>query len=264
MSSLTLIHPTTTPQPPQIAPNQKQIGRIHSIETCGTVDGPGIRFVIFTQGCPLRCLYCHNPDSRNPQAGKEITVDELISEIAKYRSYMRFSGGGITISGGEPLTQPEFVREICRRCQEIGIHTAIDTSGCASLKIAESVLDYVDLVLLDIKSFNPKTYFKLTNVSLNPTIKIARYLHQIQKPVWIRYVLVPNFTDNLAEIQELAQFLATLSNIEKVQVLPFHKMGEYKWEQLGYDYQLKDTPTPTATQVAKVIDIFSNYGIPVN
>ncbi|HIK12868.1 MAG TPA: pyruvate formate lyase-activating protein [Oscillatoriaceae cyanobacterium M33_DOE_052] len=264
MSYSTLIHPTTTPQNPEIPTNSPLIGTIHSWESCGTVDGPGIRFVIFTQGCPLRCLYCHNPDSRNPKSGRAITVDELISEIGKYRSYMRFSGGGITISGGEPLMQPEFVQEICRRCQEMGIHTAIDTSGCASLKTAASVLDFVDLVLLDIKSFNPKTYFKVTNVSLTPTIKFARYLHAIHKPTWIRYVLVPNLTDNLTDIHELCQFITTLSNIEKVQILPFHKMGEYKWQELEYDYQLKDTLPPTAAQLTEVVEIFKSYDIPVS
>ncbi len=265
MFSPPLITPTTSaPIAPEFCPNFSPIGRIHSVETCGTVDGPGIRFVIFTQGCPLRCLYCHNPDSRNPKSGREITVDELIAEIGKYRSYMRFSGGGVTISGGEPLMQPEFVREICRRCQEMGIHTALDTSGCTSLKTVASVLDFVDLVLLDIKSFNPKTYFKVTNVSLSPTLKFARYLHSIHKPTWIRYVLVPNLTDNLADIHELCQFIATLSNIEKVQILPFHKMGEYKWQELEYDYQLQDTLPPTADQLSKVIEIFKNYDIPVS
>ncbi|MBE9129606.1 pyruvate formate-lyase-activating protein [Coleofasciculus sp. LEGE 07081] len=238
-------------------------GRIHSLESCGTVDGPGIRFVIFTQGCPLRCLYCHNPDCQSIGDGTEVTVDELITKVQKYRSYMRFSGGGVTVTGGEPLMQPNFVREIFRRCQELGIHTALDTSGYVNLNAAKSVLDYVDLVLLDIKSFDPQVYFKITSVSLEPTLQFAKYLNEIKKPTWIRFVLVPGLSDNLQTIEGLANFISTLENVEKVEVLPFHKMGEYKWEQLGYNYQLKNTQPPTPAQVQQVMDIFKNYGLNV-
>jgi pyruvate formate lyase activating enzyme len=250
-------------QSPIATPKTSVTGRIHSIESCGTVDGPGIRFVIFTQGCPLRCLYCHNPDSRCIREGQEVTVDELMTQIPKYRSYMRFSGGGVTITGGEPLMQPEFVREIFRRCQDQGIHTALDTSGYVNLDVAKPVLDHADLVLLDIKSFDPKIYFKITNVSLEPTLAFAQYLSEIQKPTWIRFVLVPNLSDNLESIEGLAQFVSSLGNVENVEVLPFHKMGEYKWQQLGYDYQLKDTPSPTPQQVQQVMDIFQRQGLNV-
>ena len=238
-------------------------GRIHSIETCGTVDGPGIRYVIFTQGCPLRCLYCHNPDCRYPHEGKEVTVDELIADIQKYRSYIEFSGGGVTISGGEPLMQPEFVLEICRRCQDLGIHTALDTSGYVQLATAKALLDYVDLILLDIKSFDPKIYHQVTSVSLEPTLNLARYLSSIQKPVWIRFVLVPNLTDPPHNIRGLAEFVSNLNNVERVEILPFHKMGEYKWEQLGYDYLLKNTPPATPELVKTAKKIFQEYGITV-
>ena len=234
-------------------------GRIHSVETCGTVDGPGIRYVIFTQGCPLRCLYCHNPDCRHFQDGQEITVDELMIDIQKYRSYMDSSGGGVTISGGEPLMQPEFIQEIFRRCQEIGIHTALDTSGYVQLEVAKPVLEYVDLVLLDIKSFDRQIYQKVTGVSIEPTLNFARYLNQINKPTWIRFVLVPNLTDPVDNIRGLAQFIASLTNVERLEILPFHKMGEYKWEQLGYQYQLKDTLPPSPELVATTKEIFSQY-----
>lgn len=250
-------------QSPITNPQSAVKGRIHSIESCGTVDGPGIRFVIFTQGCPLRCLYCHNPDSRCIREGQEVTVDELMTQIQKYRSYMRFSGGGVTISGGEPLMQPEFVREIYRRCQDLGIHTALDTSGYVNLDLVKPVLDHVNLVLLDIKSFDPKIYFKITNVSLEPTLAFAQYLSEIKKPTWIRFVLVPNLSDNLESIEGLARFVSTLGNVEKVEVLPFHKMGEYKWEQLGYDYQLKNTPSPSPQQVQQVMEIFQRQGLNV-
>ena len=238
-----------------------QKGRIHSIETCGTVDGPGIRYVIFTQGCPLRCLYCHNPDCRHPEDGKEVTVDELIIDIQKYRSYMNSSRGGVTITGGEPLMQPEFITEIFRRCQELGIHTALDTSGYVNLATAKPVLSSVDLVLLDIKSFERKTYHQVTGVSVEPTLNFARYLSEINQPVWIRFVLVPNLTNPPENIHGLGKFIASLNSVERVEILPFHKMGEYKWEQLGYDYQLQDTPEASPELVKTAKDIFAQYGI---
>jgi pyruvate formate lyase activating enzyme len=236
-------------------------GYIHSIETCGTVDGPGLRVVVFTSGCPLRCLYCANPDCRQLENGKLMSVDELVAEIKKYIPYMKASGGGVTISGGEPLFQPEFVREVFKRCQALGIHTALDTSGFCDLEIAKSVLEYVDLVLLDIKSFDLATYHNVTGVDLEPTLAIATYLNTIQKPTWIRFVLVPGLTDNPDNIEGLSNFIAQFKNIEKIDVLPFHKLGEYKWEQLGYDYQLKNTPSPTQQEVQAVIDIFKRHGL---
>lgn len=238
-------------------------GVIHSVETCGTVDGPGVRFVVFTQGCPLRCLYCHNPDCRYIEDGKQASVDELISEIEKYQSYFKFSGGGVTVSGGEPLMQPEFVEAIFYRCHQLGIHTALDTSGYVNVDIAKPVLEYTDLVLLDIKSFDPKVYQKVTSVSIEPTLNFARYLNEIHKPTWIRFVLVPNLTDDMDNVTGLAQFIAQFNNIERVEVLPFHKMGEYKWQQLGYDYQLRETPPPSDELVAKVINIFKSYNLAI-
>jgi pyruvate formate lyase activating enzyme len=239
-------------------------GHIHSIETCGTVDGPGIRFVIFTQGCLLRCLYCHNPDTRDPLAGKVITVDELITEIQKYTSYMHSSGGGVTISGGEPLLQPEFVREVFHRCRQLGIHTALDTSGFPDLAASKPVLDYTDLALLDIKSSDPDIYHTVTSVAIEPTLQFARYLSEIQKPTWIQFVLVPGLTDTLPNLAGLSQFVASLGQcVEKIEVLPFHKMGEYKWEQLGYEYKLKDTQPPTQDEVDRVVQVFKHYGLTV-
>jgi pyruvate formate lyase activating enzyme len=236
-------------------------GYIHSVETCGTVDGPGIRFVIFTSGCPLRCLYCSNPDCRYLENGKKTSVDEIITEIQKYTSYLQASGGGVTISGGEPLFQPGFVREIFKRCQELGIGTALDTSGFCDLESAKSVLEFVDLVLLDIKSFDPAIYTKVTGVGIEPTLILAKYLDAIKKPTWIRFVLVPGLTDDPENIRGLANFVAALHNVERVEVLPFHKMGEYKWEELGFEYLLKETPTPSPEQVQAVIDIFRSQGV---
>ncbi|MBD2576291.1 pyruvate formate-lyase-activating protein [Oscillatoria sp. FACHB-1406] len=248
---------STTPLPHPTAVR----GYIHSFESCGTVDGPGIRFVIFTAGCPLRCLYCANPDSRYMKNGKVMSVDELIPEIQKYTTYMRTSGGGVTVSGGEPLYQPHFVAEIFRRCKALGIHTALDTSGHCELHLAKAVLEYTDLVLLDIKSFDRALFEKVTSVNLEPTLEMARYLDEIGKPTWIRFVLVPGLTDAADNVCGLADFVATLNNVEKVEVLPFHKMGEYKWEQLGYDYQLQQVEPPTRSQIEVVLDIFHSRGI---
>jgi pyruvate formate lyase activating enzyme len=229
------------------------------VETCGTVDGPGIRFVVFTQGCPLRCLYCHNPDSRDPEGGYETSVEALIQEIQHYRTYMNASGGGVTASGGEPLFQAEFVAELFRQCQALGIHTALDTSGYSDRHSVDLVLPHTDLVLLDIKSFDPEIYTHVTHVSLEPTLHLAHYLDQIHKPTWIRFVLVPGLTDAPHNIAGLAQFVAQLTNVERLEVLPFHQMGAYKWEQLGYPYLLKDVQPPTPETVEQVRNQFRQY-----
>lgn len=239
------------------------MGKIHSLESCGTVDGPGIRFVVFMQGCPLRCKYCHNPDSWKISDGKDISVDEIVKEAKKYKSYMKFSKGGITISGGEPLMQYKFVKELLKKCKDEGIHTAIDTSGYIEIEKAKEILEYTDLVLLDIKSYNEKVFKDLTGVSNENTLTLAKYLKEINKPTWIRYVLVPGITDNMEDIENLAKFISNMDNIEKVQILPFHKLGEYKWEELGYDYELENTPVPSEEIVKKTKNIFSSYGLNV-
>ena len=233
-----------------------ETGYIHSIETCGTVDGPGIRYVVFMQGCPLRCMYCHNPDTWNVNDGKQITVDYLINDIIKYISYMNFSGGGLTISGGEPLLQVDFLLELFKKAKKYNIHTTIDTSGFIFNDSVKNLLEYTDLVLLDIKNYNPTTYKKITGVELEPTLNFLKYLNNIGKPTWIRYVLVPNLTDNLNDINNLALYLSKYTNIEKIELLPFHKLGEYKWDALGYNYQLKDTQEPSKELIEQVVNIF--------
>lgn len=209
----------------------------------------------------LRCQYCHNPDSRPIESGREMTVDEVMAEVVKYRSYMEASGGGITISGGEPLWQPEFVAEVCRRCQELGIHTALDTSGYPKFSEAQRVLEHVDLVLLDIKAFDPDIYHNVTGVSLTPTLTFAEYLKEIHKPTWVRFVLVPGLTDDFANVDGLARYVANLDNVELVEVLPFHQMGASKWEELNISYPLRDRPSATEEQVRWVEDIFRQYGL---
>lgn len=244
-----------------IAPEIINSGYVHSVESCGTVDGPGIRFVIFTSGCPLRCLYCSNVDCRYLENGKQVSVDELVTEIQKYTSYMKSSGGGVTISGGEPLMQPGFVREIFKRCQELGIHTALNTSGFCNLESAKSVLEFVNLVMLDIKSFDPATYAKVTGCNIKPSLDLAKYLNTINKPTWIRFVLVPNLTDDPENLTSIADFIAPFNNVERLEVLPFHKMGEYKWQELGLEYLLENTPPPTPEQVQAALDIFRSREI---
>ncbi len=238
-------------------------GSVHSIETCGTVDGPGIRFVAFFQGCPLRCQYCHNPDTWDPTKGTEYTVDELMAEIRKYKSYMNFSGGGMTATGGEPLVQAKFVGELFKRCREEGIHTALDTSGFIPVDKAEQALAFTDLVLLDMKSFNPETYKIVTNVELAPTLVFLDYLKEKNIKVWIRFVLVPELTDNMDDIEKMAAYLSDFKNVEMVEVLPFHKMGEYKWAEMGLPYQLSHTATPHRRVISKVKDIFESHGLKV-
>lgn len=238
-------------------------GRIHSIETCGAVDGPGLRYIVFTQGCALRCKYCHNPDTWKATDGSETTTEELIEDIVKYKSFMDASHGGVTVSGGEPFLQPEFLKDLLMKCKENGLHTAIDSSGYVDIRVADPILDYTDLVLLDIKSYNKQVYKDLTGVELDRTLVFAKHLEERGIPIWLRYVLVPNLTDNHEDIDQLAQFLSTLTNLQRIDILPFHKMGEYKWEQLGYDYTLSETKEPSKEATATAFEIFNKYNLPI-
>lgn len=230
------------------------IGRIHSVETGGTVDGPGIRYIVFTQGCPLRCKFCHNPDTWDKNGGKEIDVEELMEDILKYKAYFQFSKGGVTISGGEPLLQPQFVYELLKRCKEEGIHTAIDTSGSVIPANLDDILLVTDLVLLDIKQIKPEKHKDLTGLDNSHTLKLAKRLSEKNIPVWIRHVLVPGITDIEEDLKELGMYLAALTNVEKVEVLPYHKMGEYKWQALGLNNQLTDVIPPSSERVQQAYE----------
>lgn len=190
-----------------------------------------------------------------------MTVAALIAQIQRYRSYLRH--GGVTVSGGEPLMQPDFVAELLRECQAMGLHTALDTSGYAPAHAVDRVLAHTDLVLLDLKAYNPETYQRVTGVSLQPTLNFAAHLSAIAKPTWIRFVLVPGLTDNPAEIEQLAEFVSTLRNVERVEVLPFHQMGEHKWTAMGLPYALKDTPPPSLGAIAHTVEQFERWGLPV-
>lgn len=237
-------------------------GYIHSFESFGTKDGPGIRFVFFMQGCPLRCLYCHNPDTWNMKEHKyELTPEQAFDEVSKVKGFIR--SGGVTMSGGEPLLQPEFISEFFKLCKQDNLHTAIDTSGYILNDKVKAVLELTDLVLLDIKHINPAKYEQLTARPLEPTKRFMEYLAQINKPVWVRYVLVPQFTDDEEDLHAWAKYVSQFSNIERIDILPFHQMGIHKWEQMGKDYKLKEVQPPTQSQLEKAETIFRSYNLPV-
>ncbi len=237
-----------------------KLGRIHSLESFGTVDGPGIRFVVFMQGCPLRCQFCHNPDTWDVNKGREYTPEQLMEEIIRYKSYMDFSGGGVTFTGGEPLLQAEFILEVCKLCKEKGISIAVDTSGFVWNDAVKEVLEYTDLVLLDIKNYDPIVYQTVTGVSLSPTLKLLDYLREKNIRAWVRYILVPNLTDNLDSVRKLSDHLDQYPNVEKIELLGFHKMGEYKWEELGLDYKLTDTKEPSEELMREAKEILESNG----
>ncbi len=238
-------------------------GYIHSIETAGTVDGPGVRYVVFLTGCPLSCPYCHNPDAQKMKGGVLRNIDDILTDIHDYRFFLEKAKGGVTISGGEPLAQLSFTKNLLHGCKKMGLHTALDTSGFLSEKVDDDMLDQIDLVLLDIKSGIPALYKKVTGVPLQPTINFAQRLAQKNKPVWIRFVLVPGLTDSPDNIEEVANIAASLGNVEKVELLPFHKMGEYKWDALNRPYMLKETKEPTPEEINKAKKIFERKGLKV-
>ena len=241
-------------------------GNIHSIESFGTVDGPGIRYVVFTQGCLLRCQFCHNADTWEIGTGKKMSVDEIMNDLASYLPFIEASGGGITVSGGEPLLQIPFLIELFKECKKLGIHTTIDSSGgCYSTaeefqENLKQLLKYTDLIMLDLKHINRKKHIKLTGMANDHILQFARFLSNENVPVWIRHVLVPSVTDGEEDLRELGKFISTLSNVEKVEVLPYHKLGAYKWEALGLEYPLKHIEPPSDEQVEWAYSLLTNSG----
>ena len=235
------------------------IGRIHSIETCGTVDGPGIRFVVFTQGCPMRCKYCHNPDTWDFQGGDDVKLMSADEILAQYEGVKEFCKGGITVTGGEPLVQAEFVSELFQKAKSMGIHTALDTSGIlfspAEHKRIDEVLKYTDLVLLDIKHINDEEHQKLTGHSNVNILEFAKYLSDKKIPAWIRHVVVPQITFKEKYLRELGEFIGKLDNIKALDVLPYHNMAIPKYESLGIDYPLKETQPLTKEQALEARNI---------
>lgn len=239
------------------------LGRIHSLESFGTVDGPGIRFVVFLQGCPLRCLYCHNPDTWDPkQSGKYLlSPEELLEEVLRYKSFI--VKGGVTVTGGEPLLQPEFLYEFYSLCKENGIHTALDTSGAIFTQAVQKVYDIVDLVLLDVKSIDPNQHKELTGVRIDNTLQTLNYLEEKNKSTWVRHVIVPGWTDDDLLLKKTADYLVPYRCIEKVELLPYHDMGTRKYEQLGMEYRLKNTLPLSKERLENVRTIFREAGLRV-
>lgn len=233
--------------------------RVHSFESFGTVDGPGIRFVMFLQGCSLKCKYCHNRDTWDHCGGTEYSLEEILTKIEKYKNYFKPSGGGVTISGGEPLLQVKFLLELLPILKQDDIHVAIDTSGSFDLtEDIKKVIDLADLFLLDIKCMNDEICKELTGVSNKQELAFAEYLNSVGKPMWIRQVLVPGITDHEEDLLKLKEFIARLSNVEKVEILPYHDMGRFKWEQLGFKYELDGVPPATVEDVErakKILDL---------
>ncbi|MFG2341308.1 pyruvate formate-lyase-activating protein [Streptomyces yangpuensis] len=237
-------------------------GSVHSWDLSTGVDGPGTRFVTFLSGCPLTCLYCHNPDTWRMRAGRRTSADDVIAEAAKCRRFIAASGGGATVSGGEPLLQPVFAGELLHRMKhELGLHTALDTSGFLGARATDALLRDVDLVLLDVKSWDRETYRKVTGRPLAPTLDFARRLVDLGKEVHLRFVLVPGLTDARENVEGVAAFAGSLGNVSRVDVLPFHKLGEAKWQALGMDFTLHGTPSPTAEQTAEARAVFEARGL---
>lgn len=237
--------------------------RVHSFESFGSVDGPGVRFVVFLQGCKMRCRYCHNPDTWDfVGLSEEKTPQEILSKALRYRDYWG-NQGGITVSGGEPLLQSDFLIEFFSLAKAQGIHTAIDTAGSTYeenpdfLESFSRLMQVTDLVLLDIKHIDETTHKRLTGVSNKATLACARYLEKIGKPVWLRHVLVPGWTDDETDLTHLAQYASTLTNVERIDILPFHNFATFKWEKLGIKYTLKNVASPSKKSIEKAKSIFS-------
>ncbi|MER5206623.1 pyruvate formate-lyase-activating protein [Streptomyces sp. NPDC002825] len=263
------VSPASTPA--AAATQRPSEGSVHSWDLSTGVDGPGTRFVTFLSGCPLTCLYCHNPDTwrmRNgmgvPPSGSwgSTSADAVIAEASKYVRFISASGGGATVSGGEPLLQPVFTGELLHRMKhELGLHTALDTSGFLGVRATDALLRDTDLVLLDIKSWDPDTYKKVTGRPLQPTLDFARRLADLGQEVHVRFVLVPGLTDDPANVEGVAAFAAGLGNVSRVDILPFHKLGEAKWQALAKPFTLHDTPSPAPEQVAAAREVFQSHGL---
>lgn len=239
---------------------EAEVGWVHSFETGSTVDGPGVRLTLFMAGCLLRCQYCHNPDTWHLKDGHRVALETAIGRLGDFAPMLRAMGGGLTISGGEPLVQAGFTRGIFAAAKRMGLHTALDTSGYLGARADDDYLANVDLVLLDIKSGDPATYLAVTGKELAPTLRFAERLDALGKPVWVRYVLVPGLTDAPDNIAKAAAIVRPMRNVERVEVLPFHQMGASKWKSLGLDYRLGAVEAPTADQVKMAIDIFRQAG----
>jgi pyruvate formate lyase activating enzyme len=237
------------------------IGFLHSFTTGSTVDGPGVRVVGWTAGCHWRCLYCHNPDTWSRINGMPVPLTRAIEELRKYRHGLKVMSGGFTLSGGEPLIQDRFAVRLFSAARDMGIHTALDTNGSLGNRLSDEELGHIDLVLLDIKTWDPERHLKLTGASNVATLDFARRLAARKRVVRLRFVLVPGLTDDVDDISRIAKFAASLGNIDQVDVLPFHQMGRFKWKALGLDYTLNDVEPPSRDLVERVLGVFRAEGL---
>jgi len=237
------------------------MGFLHSFTTGSTVDGPGVRVVAWTTGCMYRCLYCHNPDTWTLSNGIPVSIEQATAELRKYRHGLRTMSGGFTLSGGEPLMQHRFAVRLLSAAKEMGIHTALDTNGYYGERLTDDELEKIDLVLLDIKSWDAQRHRSLTGMEIEPTLAFARRLAERQRPIWLRFVLVPGLTDHPDDIRRIGAFAAGLGNVERADVLPFHQLGRFKWKKLGIEYQLEDVPPPSRESVEQARDSFQAAGL---
>jgi len=235
-------------------------GYAHSYETSSRYDGPGVRVVLFLSGCLLRCTYCHNPDTWHLKDGTRVSVQQVLDRLKSFAPALRSLDGGLTISGGEAMVQMEFTRRILAGAKDMGLHTAIETSGFLGDKVDDRFLSVLDLVLLDIKSSDPATYKKVTGRELAPTLRFAERLAKIGKPAWVRFTLVPGQTDDPANVEGIARFVAPMKNVQWVEVQPFHQMGAFKWKAMNLEYKLSDTPAASPELTKRVIDQFRAAG----
>ncbi|WP_306592774.1 pyruvate formate-lyase-activating protein [Corynebacterium striatum] len=240
------------------------IALVHSWELVTSVDGPGTRMTMFMSGCPLRCQYCHNPDTMEMKVGTLERIEDVVKRIKRYKPIFKASGGGLTISGGEPLFQIAFTRRVLKEVHDAGIHTTIDTSGFLGSRLRDEDLENIDLVLLDVKSGDEETYKLVTRRELQPTIDFGDRLSAMGKPVWIRFVVVPGLTDSPENVRNVAEIVGRWSNnVERIEVLPFHNMGADKWHELGYPYTLEDTKPPKPEDIEAIRDVFRAKGFTV-
>src|SRR5262245_13039887 len=237
------------------------MGFLHSFTTGSAVDGPGVRVVAWTAGCQFRCLYCHNPDTWNMMNGMAVPLDRAIAALNKYRHGLKVMSGGFTLSGGEQLMQDRFAVRLLTAAKQMGIHTALDTNGYLGERLSDAELEQIDLVLLDIKAWDRERHLHLTGKEVGPTLDFARRLAQRNRRIWVRYVLVPELTDDENDIKQIAVFAADLGNVERVDVLPFHQMGRHKWQKLGIDYALDEVKPPTNALVERACEQFRAAGL---
>ena len=238
-----------------------ELAFVHSFTTGSAVDGPGVRIVVWLTGCQFRCVYCHNPDTWKMSNGIPVPLSRAVEEIQKYRHSLQTTKGGLTISGGEPLMQHRFVLRVFAAAKEMGVHTALDSNGYLGDRLSDSDLASIDLVLLDLKAMTPELHRRLTGMDNQPVHEFARRLAAARRPIWVRFVLVPGWTDDMAEVERIAAFAAGLGNVERVDVLPFHQLGRFKWDRMAMEYKLKETKPPSRSTIEQAVGKFRAAGL---